>query len=60
MPPTSSDPGPPRPAKVVNNLIRAIVVGAQDREWTAAEQALYRLLVDEWERAMRARVVEAA
>ncbi|MFI5473240.1 hypothetical protein ACIA6D_23740 [Streptomyces cacaoi] len=32
----------------MNEAIRAIAWRARDRAWTHAEQALYRLLVDEW------------
>lgn len=42
-----------RPAAAVNSAIRAIVVRAQGRPWTTAERALYGLLLDEWERAVR-------
>ncbi|CAM5553630.1 hypothetical protein SCALM49S_03951 [Streptomyces californicus] len=34
-------------AAAVNEAIRAIVVGAQGRQWTVAERALYELLRDE-------------
>jgi hypothetical protein len=44
----------------VNAAIRAIVVRAQGREWTRAEQALYRLLLEEWEQATRAEEMGAA
>lgn len=51
MSPNSPCPGSARPAAVVNQAIRAIVVGAQGREWTFAERALYGLLLEEWEAA---------
>lgn len=54
MSPTSPAPGLVRSAAAVNEAIRAIVVRAQGRAWTRAEQALYRLLVEEWEQARRA------
>ncbi|MFI6251531.1 hypothetical protein [Streptomyces sp. NPDC051016] len=60
MSPTPARSGSVRPAAVVNAAIRAIVVRAQGREWTWAETALYRVLVEEWETARRAEVVEAA
>lgn len=60
MPPTSPDLVRPRPAVVVNAEIRAVVAGAAGRAWTQGERALYGLLLDEWEAAMRAEVVEAA
>jgi hypothetical protein len=44
----------------VNESIRALVVGAAGREWRQAERALYGLLLEEWEAAMRGEVVEAA
>jgi hypothetical protein len=45
---------------VVNEAIRAVVTGAQGRPWTPEERALYGLLLEEWEQAVRAEVVEAA
>lgn len=54
MSPNPPAVGPPRPAAVVNEAIRAIVRGAVGREWTRAERALYALLLDEWD-AARAR-----
>jgi hypothetical protein len=45
---------------VVNEAIRAIVVGAQGRDWTWAERSLYRVLLEEWETARRAEMVTAA
>ncbi len=60
MPPTPPAPGQPRPAAAVNEAIRAIVVGAQGREWTWAERALYGVLLEEWEAARRAEMVKAA
>ncbi len=60
MPPTPSR-GPVRPAAAVNDAIRAVAWRARGREWTHAEQALYRLLVDEWVAATgRDEIVEAA
>jgi hypothetical protein len=47
----------------VNAAIRAIVVRAQGRPWTAAERALYGLLLEEWAVAVEAErivVVKAA
>jgi hypothetical protein len=47
----------------VNAAIRAIVVRAQGRPWTAAERALYGLLLEEWAEAVEAErmvVVKAA
>lgn len=52
--------GSARSADVVNAAIRAIVVRAQGRRWTQAERALYGLLLEEWEAAVRAEIVEAA
>ncbi|WP_256096386.1 hypothetical protein [Streptomyces sp. LUP30] len=37
----------------MNEAIRAIARRAQGRPWTRAEQALYRLLVEEWVQAER-------
>jgi hypothetical protein len=45
---------------VVNAQIRAIVVRAQGRPWTQAERALYGLLLEEWEQAVRAEMTTAA
>lgn len=59
MPPTLPPSGSVRSAVVVNAAIRALVVGAQGREWRQAERALYRLLVDEWV-AAEGDVTEAA
>lgn len=53
MSPHSGHRGSVRPAAVVNDEIRAIVRGAQDRAWTFAERALYGLLLEEWETALR-------
>jgi hypothetical protein len=45
----------------VNEAIRAIAWRARGRAWTHAEQALYRLLVEEWVAAeLRDNLVEAA
>ena len=60
MPPTPTAVGLPRPAAVVNQAIRAIVTGAAGRSWTQAERALYGLLLEEWEVAVRGEVGEAA
>jgi hypothetical protein len=61
MPPTPSACGSVRSAAVVNEQIRAIAARARGREWTHAEQALYRLLVDEWVVAVaRETYIEAA
>lgn len=60
MPPNLPAVGLPRPAAAVNAAIRAIVTGAADRAWTQAERALYGLLLEEWEAALRGEVVEAA
>lgn len=60
MAPNPDCPGSVRSADVVNAAIRAIVVGARGRRWTQAERALYGLLLEEWEAAVRAEVVEAA
>ena len=60
MSPNPLPSGSVRPAAVVNELIRAVVVGARDREWTRAERALYGLLLVEWEAALRDEIVEAA
>lgn len=49
-----------RSAAVVNEAIRAVVRGAQGRQWTQAERALYEQLRDEWLTALRDEVVEAA
>jgi hypothetical protein len=51
MPPTTPACGPVRSAAAVNAAIRAIARRAQGRSWTHAEQALYRLLVEEWMQA---------
>ncbi len=59
MPPIPRPSGSVRSAAVVNAAIRALVVGAQGREWRQAERALYRLLVEEWV-AAEGDVVEAA
>jgi hypothetical protein len=60
MPPTSPTVAVPRSAAEVNTAIRAVVARAQGRAWTQAERALYGLLLEEWEAAMRAEIVEAA
>jgi len=61
MSPTPTDRGSVRSAEVVNEAIRAIAWRARGREWTHAEQALYRLLVVEWLAAEeRDEIVEAA
>ncbi|MER5750592.1 hypothetical protein [Streptomyces sp. NPDC002088] len=60
MPPTPPASGVVRPAAVVNAAIRAIVVRAQGRAWTMAEQTLYGLLLDEWVAATRAEMTTAA
>lgn len=60
MSPNSPATGRVRPAAVVNEAIRAIVVRAQGRRWTQAERALYGLLLDEWAAAVRAEMVTAA
>jgi hypothetical protein len=52
--------GSVRSAAVVNEQIRAIVLGARGRRWTVAERALYGLLLEEWAAALRDEVVEAA
>jgi hypothetical protein len=52
--------GSVRSAAVVNEAIRAVVVGAQGRRWTVAERDLYGLLLEEWSAALRDEVVEAA
>ena len=54
MSPNSPCPGSVRPAAVVNESIRAVVRGAQGRQWTYAERALYGLLLEEWEAALHA------
>lgn len=54
MTPDLPSPGSVRSPADVNQAIRAIVVGAQGREWTFAERALYGLLLDEWEAAHQA------
>jgi len=62
MSPHSPVPGFVRSAAAVNELIRAVVVGAQGRSWTTAERTLYGLLLVEWEAARMAddEIVEAA
>ncbi len=60
MPPTSSSCGRARPAAVVNKLIRAVVRGALDRDWTQAERALYGELCDEWMTAVQDDLTKAA
>lgn len=60
MPPNPPAVGLVRSAAVVNAAIRAIVTRAQGRAWTPEERALYGLLLEEWEAAMRGDVVEAA
>lgn len=60
MPPTLSRPIPVRSAAAVNEAIRAVVVRAQGRPWREAERALYGLLLEEWEQALRGEVTEAA
>lgn len=59
MPPTPPVPGLPRPADVVNDLIRAVVRGA-GRDWTQAECALYGVLRDEWMAAVQNDMAKAA
>ncbi|MFF4836273.1 hypothetical protein [Streptomyces sp. NPDC001315] len=44
----------------MNSAVRAVVWRAQGRAWTRAEQALYRLLVDEWVAAEQAEMTTAA
>lgn len=60
MSPNPPAPGLVRPAAVVNEAIRAIVVRAQGRRWTHAERTLYGLLLDEWAAAVRAEEMSAA
>ncbi|MET9381436.1 hypothetical protein ABZY09_10160 [Streptomyces sp. NPDC002928] len=60
MPPTPPAPGRVRPAAVVNEAIRAIVVGAQGRRWTKAERDLYEALLKEWVAAEQAEMATAA
>jgi hypothetical protein len=60
MSPSPSSSGSVRSATAVNEAIRAVARGAQGREWTRAEQALYRLLVEEWVAAEQAEMVTAA
>jgi hypothetical protein len=61
MPPTFPADGRVRSAAVVNAAIRAVARRASGRAWTHAEQALYRLLVDEWVAAVaRETYIEAA
>jgi hypothetical protein len=61
MPPTLSAFGLVRSAAAVNEAIRAIARRASGRAWTHAEQALYRLLIEEWVAAVaRETYVEAA
>ncbi|CAM5345812.1 hypothetical protein [Streptomyces aurantiogriseus] len=60
MSPIPHGPGRVRSAAAVNEAIRAIVVGAQGRQWTVAERALYELLRDEWVAAQRAEMTTAA
>jgi hypothetical protein len=60
MSPTPVLRGSVRSAAVVNAQIRAIVVRAQGRPWTQAERALYGLLLEEWEQAVRAEMTTAA
>jgi hypothetical protein len=51
---------PPNEPATPAAALRAIVTGAADRAWTQAERALYGLLLEEWEAALRGEVVEAA
>lgn len=60
MSPDLNCPGSVRSSAVVNEAIRAIVVGARGRRWTQAERTLYGLLLEEWGAAVRAELVEAA
>ena len=60
MPPTPSPRGSVRSAAAVNETIRAIARGAQGRDWTPAEQALYGLLLEEWVAALRAEEMAVA
>jgi len=60
MSPSPSACGQVRSAAAVNAAIRAIVTGAQGRPWREAERALYGLLLDEWEQAVRAEMTTAA
>lgn len=59
MPPTTSGPGPVRSAAVVNEEIRALWQQAGGA-LTAEQRARYERLLEEWEQAVRAEVVEAA
>ncbi|MEV6181366.1 hypothetical protein [Streptomyces sp. NPDC052015] len=60
MSPNSPARGSVRSAAVVNAAIRAIVVGAQGRQWTQAERALYGRLLEEWSAALQAEMTTAA
>lgn len=62
MPPTPPDPGSTRPADVVNEEIRALVVKAGGWLYGASRRR-YEVLVEEWTVAVaaeRCEVVEAA
>jgi hypothetical protein len=60
MSPTSAACGSVRSAAVVNEQIRSVVARAQGRAWTPEERALYGLLLEEWEQAVRAEMTTAA
>jgi len=59
MSPSSSAPGLPRSAAVVNEDIRQLVTRAGG--WLYGEdRAEYERLIEEWAAAVRAKIVEAA
>ena len=60
MSPHFPAPASVRPAAAVNDAIRALVRGADGREWRQAERALYGLLRDEWVEAVREEMTAAA
>ncbi|QDQ10277.1 hypothetical protein [Streptomyces spectabilis] len=63
MPLDPQNPGPVRPAAVVNEDIRALWAGhgGDPRvRLTAAQRAVYERLLIEWEAAVRADIVAAA
>ena len=59
MSPDPQTPGSVRPAKVLNELIRALWRRAGGT-LSAAERREYEALVVEWSAAVRAEIVEAA
>ena len=59
MSPNPSGLGPPRPAAVVNEEIRALMIRAGGY-LRAEDRSLYERLREEWAVAVRAEIVKAA